>query len=64
MVVAFVVLMVVLFGVSVFVHELGHFLVAKALGMEATVLPSTSPANAQWSLERLIEAWSVILREL
>lgn len=24
-------------------------------------LPSTSPANAAWGLERLIEAWSVIL---
>ena len=26
----------------------------------ATVLPSTSPANAGWSLERLIAAWAVI----
>ena len=27
---------------------------------EAICLPSTSPANAQWSLDRLIDAWSVI----
>lgn len=26
-----------------------------------TLLPSTSPANAQFSLEKLIEAWKVIL---
>lgn len=25
-------------------------------------LPSTSPANAKWGLEKLIEAWSVILQ--
>lgn len=25
--------------------------------MEATVLPSTSPANAAWSMEKLIQAW-------
>ena len=29
-------------------------------GAEITALPSTSPANAVWSLERLTEAWSVI----
>ena len=29
-------------------------------GREALCLPSTSPANAQWSLERLTGAWSVI----
>ena len=29
-------------------------------GRKAVCLPSTSPANAAWSPERLIEAWSVI----
>ena len=32
----------------------------KELGIEATVLPSTSPANAAWTMERLAEAWRVI----
>ena len=31
-----------------------------AAGIDAVQLPSTSPANAAWSLERLIEAYAVI----
>ena len=30
------------------------------LGRPCTVLPSTSPADAAWNLERLTEAWRVI----
>ncbi len=33
---------------------------APLIGRGATVLPSTSPANAAWTLERLTEAWRVI----
>ena len=33
-------------------------------GRSAVKLPSTSPANAAWSLPRLKEAWKVILEEL
>ena len=29
-------------------------------GRSAVCLPSTSPANASWNLERLIQAWQVI----
>lgn len=36
---------------------------SKVLQMEAIVLPSTSPANAAYSLERLQEAWRVIKDE-
>lgn len=34
-----------------------------ATGIQASCLPSTSPANAAWSIERLIEEWSVIRHE-
>ena len=34
---------------------------AQQLGREAEILPSTSPANAAWTMERLLEAWRVIL---
>ena len=30
-------------------------------GVPAVQLPSTSPANAAWTLPKLIEAWRVIL---
>ena len=36
----------------------------KTLGMTAEVLPSTSPANAAWSLERLKGEWQKILAYL
>ena len=32
----------------------------KAIGRSAACLPSTSPANAAWSVEKLTEAWKVI----
>ena len=34
--------------------------IRKTTGRDAVCLPSTSPANAGWSLERLCEAWRVI----
>ncbi len=30
----------------------------RVVGMPAVTLPSTSPANAAWSLDRLVERWS------
>lgn len=41
-------------------HEMYEKYILPLLGREAVCLPSTSPANAQWSLEKLISAWSVI----
>ena len=32
-------------------------------GVMPVCLPSTSPANAAWNMERLTEAWQVIVRE-
>ena len=33
-------------------------------GVMPVCLPSTSPANAAWNMEKLTEAWQVIVREL
>ena len=30
------------------------------IGMKAVCLPSTSPANAAWNVERLVSEWSII----
>ena len=42
-------------------HRLYRKYLYHCTGISATCLPSTSPANAAWSQERLIEAWRVIL---
>ena len=41
-------------------HELFRKYIEPEIRRQAVCLPSTSPANAQWSLDRLTEAWSVI----
>ena len=41
--------------------RLYHRYLEERTGLAATVLPSTSPANASWSLDRLIERWSTEL---
>ncbi len=43
-------------------HELYRKYIQPQTGREATCLPSTSPANAQWTLDKLIEAWSEIAK--
>ena len=35
----------------------------KKTGIEACKLPSTRPANAAWSLERLLTAWNIIIAQ-
>lgn len=42
-------------------HEIYQKYCLPQTGREDICLPSTSPANAAWSLERLAEAWKVIL---
>ena len=41
-------------------HEMYMKYILPVLGQDAECLPSTSPANAQWSLEKLVGAWTVI----
>ena len=41
-------------------YEMYERYIRPETGREAACLPSTSPANAQWSLEKLTGAWSVL----
>ena len=41
-------------------HRLYRKYLEKQLGIKAAVLPSTSPANAAYSLDRLIDEWRII----
>ena len=45
-------------------HRLYRKFLRDNVGKEAVCLPSTSPANAAWSTERLAEAWRIILDHL
>lgn len=36
----------------------------KVIGRDAICLPSTSPANAAWSLDKLIEKWRVVSQNI
>ena len=44
-------------------HKYYQKYIAPVIEMEDTVLPSTSPANAAWSYERLVDAWKERLAE-
>lgn len=44
-------------------HQLYQRYLLDKTGRQAYLLPSTSPANAGYSLERLVEAWRVIREE-
>lgn len=44
-------------------YELYHRYAEKETGIKAIKLPSTSPANAAWGLERLCEEWKRILTD-
>lgn len=43
-------------------YELYHKYAEEKTGMPAVKLPSTSPANAAWNVDRLYEAWEKLIR--
>lgn len=38
--------------------------ISKKVGIKAVCLPSTSPANAEWSLTRLSDSWRIIRNDI
>ena len=44
-------------------HEIYMRMIEPLTGRKAECLPSTSPANARWTMEQLIEVWKVIRRD-
>ena len=42
-------------------YELYKKYIEEQTGRTAICLPSTSPANASWTIDKLIDAWSVLL---
>ena len=42
-------------------NKLYRKLIFSKTGIENIQLPSTSPANTSWSLEKLIDAWSILI---
>lgn len=57
-VVFFIVVIVLLFGLTILVHELGHFLVARALGMAADIF-SIGMGPAIWEREMRGTRWRI-----
>lgn len=45
-------------------HRLYQKYIAPATGRDAVKLPSTSPANAAWQVERLTEEWRQIIERM
>lgn len=45
-------------------NELYNEYLYESTGIKAIMLPSTSPANAKYSLDKLIDKWSIILEYL
>lgn len=45
-------------------YELYHKYAEEKTGIKAVKLPSTSPANAAWSVEKLCEVWKQILSDI
>lgn len=43
-------------------YELYHKYAEKTTGIKAVKLPSTSPANAAWNLEKLCKEWKTIVK--